>query len=119
MRRSLPSQSPPPLLALPLAALALVALLAAGRGPAAAPPPRAADPVIAAAGDIACDPADPHFRRGRGTAWRCRMRDTSDLLVGRPLAAVLLLGDNQYEEATLAQYMASFHPTWGRLKPLL
>jgi hypothetical protein len=28
--------------------------------------------------------------------------------------AVLALGDNQYEHGSLAQYQASYHPSWGR-----
>lgn len=80
---------------------------------------RAADPVIAAAGDIACDPGDPHFNGGAGTAKACRMRATSDLLVGGSWDAVLLLGDNQYWTGSLAAHRASFEPTWGRLGPLL
>jgi len=80
---------------------------------------RAADPVVAAAGDIACDPADADFNGGAGTAMRCRQRATSDLLVGAGYDAVLLLGDNQYENGGLAKYQTSFAPTWGRLGPLL
>jgi len=80
---------------------------------------RAADPVIAAAGDIACDPADLYFNGGNGTATACRQRATSDLLVGGGYDAVLLLGDNQYLDGALAKYQAVFAPTWGRLGPLL
>ncbi len=86
---------------------------------ALAPAARAADPVIAAAGDIACDPAEPGYNGGNGTAAACRMRDTSNLLVGAGYDAVLLLGDNQYLNGTLAAYQTSFAPTWGRLKPIL
>ncbi|HTG37093.1 MAG TPA: metallophosphoesterase [Thermoanaerobaculia bacterium] len=86
---------------------------------ALAPAARAADPVIAAAGDIACDPADPSYNGGNGTAVACRMRDTSNLLVGAGFDAVLLLGDNQYYDGSLAAYQTSFAPTWGRLKPIL
>src|ERR1044071_6012240 len=100
-----PPHSAPPAPALPVSPRSL---------PAAAP-----SPVIAAAGDISCDPEDPHFLGGRGSAWRCRMRDTSDLLVGRGLSAVLALGDLQYEDGSLAKFRASFDPTWGRVKPLL
>jgi len=85
----------------------------------AAPAVRAADPVVAAAGDIACDPDDGDFNGGTGTATRCRQRATSDLLVEAGYDAVLLLGDNQYEDGALAKYEASFAPTWGRLGPLL
>lgn len=85
----------------------------------ASSPAHAADPVIAAAGDIACDPADASWLGGAGTPTACRMRATSDLLVAGGFDAVLLLGDNQYQEGTLEKYRASFHPTWGRVKPLL
>lgn len=84
-----------------------------------APALRAADPVIAAAGDIACDPAATNYNGGNGTAAGCRMRDTSDLLVGGAWDAVLLLGDNQYDDGALWKFRASFAPTWGRLGPLL
>ena len=86
---------------------------------ALSPAARAADPVIAAAGDIACGPEEAPFNRGNGTATQCRMRATSDLLVGGAWDAVLLLGDNQYLDGSLANYQASFAPTWGRLGSLL
>ena len=89
---------------------------------APAPPVRAADPTVAtvaAAGDIACDPTDPAFNGGNGTAANCRMRATSDLILGGGFNAVLLLGDNQYWSGTLAAHRTSFAPTWGRLGPLL
>jgi len=53
----------------------------------------ASDPVIAAAGDIACDPANPNFNGGNGTATDCREKYTSDLLVNAGLAGVLMLVD--------------------------
>src|SRR4029077_6962652 len=81
-------------------------------------PARAAAPVIAAAGDIACDPADSNYNGGLGTANACRMRATSDLLVGSGLAAVLILGDNQYEDGTWSKYLASYDPSWGRVKAI-
>ena len=62
-----------------------------------ASPAGAADPIIAAAGDIACAPTDPGYNGGNGTPTRCRQRATSDLLVGAGLAAVLPLGDIQYD----------------------
>jgi Tol biopolymer transport system component len=81
--------------------------------------PTGSDPVIAAAGDIACDPADAGFNNGLGTARRCQQLATSNLLLDRDLDGVLVLGDNQYEDGTLAKHMASFAPTWGRLGSLL
>jgi hypothetical protein len=90
--------------------LALVVMLpaAAAWAPAAA----AQDPVIAAAGDIACDPADPV------TATTCHQKATSDLLVGAPLAAVLPLGDIQYDTSTLPRILGAYDPTWGRVKAI-
>src|SRR5215210_6924317 len=77
-----------------------------------------APPVIAAAGDIACDPGDASYNGGNGTASACRMKATSDLLLGLGLTAVLPLGDNQYEDGAATKYQASYDPTWGRLKAL-
>ena len=99
-------------------ALALVLALLAAPAHAQDPPTSPGHPVIAAAGDIACDPASTSFNGGLGTATRCRQMATSDLLVGAGLTAVLPLGDNQYENGTLAQYQASYDPSWGRVKEL-
>ena len=83
-------------------------------------PVRAAssDPVIAAAGDIACDPADPNFQGGNGTATRCRQKFTSDLLANENLAAVLTLGDTQYYCGGYQAYVQSYHLSWGRVKSI-
>ena len=76
------------------------------------------DPVIAAVGDSACDPADANFKGGAGGRSSCHHRAVSDLLVNRNLAAFLPLGDNQYEDGTLAKFLASYEPTFGRLKTI-
>jgi acid phosphatase type 7 len=81
--------------------------------------PAGVDPVVAAAGDIACDPADPNFGGGLGQGAFCRQRQTSDLLLRMDLAAVLAPGDLQYEDGQLSKFQQSFDPTWGRLKPLI
>jgi hypothetical protein len=78
----------------------------------------AADPLIAAAGDIACDPSDPGYNGGRGTAHRCRQRATSNLLVGAGLAAVLPLGDIQYDSPSASNLRAVYDRTWGRVKSI-
>jgi len=83
-----------------------------------ASPAVAADPVIAAAGDIACAPTDPGYNHGNGTASRCRQRATSNLLVGAGFAAVLPLGDIQYDSPTAANLKAVYDPTWGRVKSI-
>ncbi len=71
---------------------------------------------IAAAGDIACDPDARLFNGGVGTTHSCHMKATSDLLLDMAPAAVLTLGDNQYESASYENFMASFDRSWGRLK---
>jgi len=81
--------------------------------------PSGGDPVIAAAGDIACDPSSGSFKGGVGTSTSCRQMATSDLMLGIPdLAAVLPLGDDQYEDGSLDKFMASYEPSWGRLKSI-
>src|SRR4051812_2429584 len=57
--------------------------------------PAGADPVVAAAGDIACDPASPDFNGGLGLPRSCQELQTSNLMLRRDLAAVLPLGDIQ------------------------
>jgi hypothetical protein len=76
------------------------------------PEPDPEAPLVAAAGDIACDPASPNFNGGAGTAAGCRMAATADLLTGADL--VLPLGDIQYEGGARELYDASYGPTWGR-----
>jgi len=75
--------------------------------------------VVVAAGDIACDPTGAGYRNGVGSPKNCDQRATSDLALAQHPQAVLLLGDNQYENATLAKYQASFDPTWGRMKAII
>lgn len=76
----------------------------------------ATDPVIAAAGNIACDPTDASYNGGTGTSSACRQQATSNLLVGQGYAAVLPLGDNQYQDGSAAQFQQSYDPSWGRVK---
>ena len=78
-------------------------------------PAAAADPVIAAAGDIACSSTTP---TGSGSTARCHQRATSDLLLGGGISAVLPLGDLQYQNGTLSSFNKSYDPTWGRVKPI-
>jgi acid phosphatase type 7 len=98
----------------PLIALSAVAAALGAPWPAGA----SAAPRIAAAGDIACDPDDPDYNAGNGTHDRCRQRATSDLLVGASLAAVLPLGDLQYDAASAENLAAVYDPTWGRVKSI-
>jgi acid phosphatase type 7 len=93
----------------------LVALVLALSGVASAGP-ATRYPVIAAAGDIACDPADGSFRNGRGTSSACRQLATSNLLLHGRYDAVLTLGDNQYEDGSYGKYLVSYGRSWGRVK---
>ncbi len=78
----------------------------------------ASDPVIAAAGDIACDPANSVFNGGLGNSNACRQKYTSDLLVNAGLAAVLDLGDNQYYCGGYQAFLQSYNLSWGRVKSI-
>jgi hypothetical protein len=74
--------------------------------------------VVAAAGDIACDPSDPNYHGGSGTSTACRQRYTSDLVVNGDYDAVLALGDLQYDSGSLSDFNAVYDPTWGRVKSI-
>ena len=78
----------------------------------------AGDPIIAAAGDIACDPSNPNFNGGAGTLTNCRQQYVSDLLVNAGLAAVLPLGDNQYECGGYNAFLQSYDQSWGRVRAI-
>ena len=78
----------------------------------------ASDPVIAAAGDIACDPTNSSFNGGNGSSSSCHQKYTSDLLVNAGLAAVLPLGDNQYYCGGYQAFLQSYDLSWGRVKAI-
>jgi Bacterial Ig domain/Chitobiase/beta-hexosaminidase C-terminal domain/Calcineurin-like phosphoesterase len=75
-----------------------------------------ADPVIATAGDIACDPSAGGFNGGSGTATDCRQKSTAALLSGAD--AVLPLGDNQYNCGGASAFAQSYDPSWGQYKSI-
>ena len=76
------------------------------------------DPVIAAAGDIACDPQDSGFNGGNGSTTRCHEKYTGAQLAAGGYAAVLPLGDEQYECGGAAAFAQSYDPAWGPVKPI-
>jgi hypothetical protein len=78
----------------------------------------AGDPVIAAAGDIACDPATSAFNGGKGTSASCQDLSTSNLLVNGGFAAILALGDTQYYCGGYQAFLQSYGPSWGRVKSI-
>jgi len=65
------------------------------------------DPAITAAGDIA--------QAGEPSA---QQRQTARLVLSIDPTAALTLGDNQYADGALADFMASYDPTWGRFKSI-
>jgi hemolysin type calcium-binding protein len=95
----------------------LAVLIAVASWAAVSPRAEAADPTIAAAGNIACDTTSPYFMAGAGTATRCRQAATAKLLSGG-LSAVLALGSNQYCCGTLSAYLASYNSSWGAVKSI-
>jgi hypothetical protein len=74
----------------------------------------APDPVIAAAGDIACDPA-----ADGGAPARCDQAATAAQIVALKPVAVLALGDQQYEKNTASAYASVFDKSWGQFKDLI
>ena len=77
----------------------------------AAPAAVESDPVVVAAGDIVCG-------TGTATATACQQAATSALVAAIAPQAVLLLGDIQYENATLNDFNTYYQPTWGPHKPI-
>jgi len=76
------------------------------------------DPVIAVAGDIACDPTNSGFNGGNGSSNSCREMYTSNLLLNANLSAVLTLGDTQYYCGGYSAFLQSYDPSWGRVKSI-
>ena len=69
----------------------------------------ASDPVIAAAGDIACALAGKASPQELGRVHACHEMETSDLLLRIDgLAAVLTLGDNQYPSGALKDFQGAY-----------
>jgi acid phosphatase type 7 len=75
------------------------------------------DPVLVAAGDIACDPLSPTFNGGLGSSTSCRQKIVSDLIVNDPqVSTVAVLGDIQYYCGGAAAFAASYNLSWGRFR---
>jgi hypothetical protein len=106
------------LLAAVLLAVPWAASVQTEQARAAANVSAASDPVIAAAGDIACDPTSSSFNGGLGSSSNCRQKYTSDLLLDPAISAVLLLGDNQYYCGGYQAFLQSYDKSWGRVKAI-
>ena len=100
----------------------LAALLGCSRADAptsarglATPPVTAAaasgDPVVVAAGDLVCG-------TGTSSSDPCRHAASANLITAIAPAAVLLLGDIQYENGTLSDFNTYYNPTWGAHKAI-
>jgi len=72
--------------------------------------------VVRTAADIACDPADPNFSGGLGTASKCQQMATSNLLPGAD--SVLAFGDTQFDCGGAAAFTQSYDPSWGRFRSI-
>jgi Cellulase (glycosyl hydrolase family 5)/Fibronectin type III domain/Calcineurin-like phosphoesterase len=75
----------------------------------AAPATTGSDPVVVAAGDVACPSASP------GTT-SCGQKYTGDLIRSINPDAVIGLGDYQYDTGTLANFASYYTPFWGSFK---
>jgi hypothetical protein len=105
-----------------LLGLAAAAAVSVGvpAGPTAVASSTSGDTVIAAVGDMACDPSNPGYNNGDGTETQCGERRTSDAVLGdSSVDAVLGLGDFQYNCGDPSDYAASYNPTWGRLDAIM
>ncbi len=69
------------------------------------------DPIIGAAGDIACDPTAAAFNNGLGFGGDCVAASTASLLTG--IDAVAPLGDDQYNCGGVSAFEQGYGPTWG------
>jgi acid phosphatase type 7 len=70
------------------------------------------DPVIVAAGDLVCGPTTEVGRP-------CEHAAVAALVPSITPDAVLLLGDNQYESASLSEFNSVFDPVWGAHKSII
>jgi hypothetical protein len=76
-------------------------------------PAAAADPQVAAAGDIACHSAPTT------SGSSCHYGAVSDLIAGDPAVTVALpLGDLQYDCGDYPFFLRYYDPTWGRFKAI-
>jgi hypothetical protein len=74
--------------------------------------------VVAAAGDIACDPASSDFNGGAGTATACKQTATAQLIEGLGVAGVFGLGDTQYYCGGYNAFLQSYDRSWGAFKSI-
>lgn len=75
-------------------------------------PSTSGDPVVAAAGDIACAPGESN---------QCQQLQTATLTASQHPNDVLVLGDNQYNSGLLSEYQGpgAYNDTWGVFNPMV
>ena len=71
------------------------------------------DPVIAAAGDIACDADDEAAAVAYNDTSVCQEAKTAALLQDPSIGTVLALGDDQYYSGDLDQFSTMYDKSWG------
>ena len=76
------------------------------------PPPPTPDPVVVAVGDIACRPGEP------STETKCRDKVVAELATRANPTAVLALGDLQYDDGSLANFLSAYDAHWGALRAI-
>src|SRR2546428_11598389 len=92
-----------------MARLSALLLLSVLNGAWVPPGLAQADPVIAAAGDIACDPADESFNGGAGATNPRPQKNTAAFLVGeKPAAALGPGGDPEHAGAASHTFLGPF-----------
>jgi acid phosphatase type 7 len=74
--------------------------------------PGATYPLVAAVGDIVCGPET------QPSDVTCKQMETVELVIQQSPAAVLALGDLQYELGTYEQFANHYDRSWGRVKPI-
>jgi hypothetical protein len=68
---------------------------------------------VVAAGDVACDPLNPSFNRGKGRGSWCRAAATAAAVDRLAPDAVLALGDLQYDDGRRTAYRKAYQDSWG------
>jgi hypothetical protein len=76
-------------------------------------PTSSGDPIVVAAGDVACPAGD--------TSHACRQSATATLAASLSPTAVLVLGDNQYDDGLYSEYTGAgaYGQTWGAFNPIV
>lgn len=96
----------------------IVVALSGLSSPAIADPAETPAVTVAAVGDIACSPTEREWNDGQGSSSGCRQEAVADVVRDMNPAAFLALGDIQHHNGTYAEFMSSYDPTFGDLKPI-